>query len=451
MTQTLEIAISPSDTVFVPESPLGVRVRRPEKVNVGDATNDRYVALTPREARMARRELRRKKRTAFLLVVPLLLFLLIFFVAPIATMLHRGLYNPVVAELIPDTLSMLDDWDGTGIPNKAVRTQMSMDLKRLATLRTSGKLAAEINRHSPGASSVVKSTARKMKRQNDMALSTGGAALLLAAHKKWAGNEIWHAVKKAGAVYTDGFLLTSMDLERNSMGNVQVRQSAQIYLKLFAKTLKMALIITLMCLILGYPLAYYLATAPSKQANMLMILVLLPFWTSLLVRTTAWIALLQTNGVINSLLLNLHLVNSPLDMLYTQFSTVIAMTHILLPFMILPLYSVMKGIDPSLMRAAVSMGATPVQAFIKVYFPNTMPGLSAGALLVFIISVGYYITPALVGGTDGQMISNIIAFHMQQSNNWGLAAALGALLLALILTLYWVYDRFVGAANIKLG
>jgi len=119
--------------------------------------------------------------------------------------------------------------------------------------------------------------------------------------------------------------------------------------------------------------------------------------------------------------------------------------------MILPLYSVMRGIDPSYMRAALSLGDKPIPAFVRIYFPMTLPGLSAGALLVFIISVGYYITPALVGGTDGQMISNIIAFHMQRSNNWELAAALGSLLLGLILLLYWVYDRFVGASNIKLG
>ncbi|MCH8465361.1 MAG: ABC transporter permease subunit, partial [Roseinatronobacter sp.] len=130
---------------------------------------------------------------------------------------------------------------------------------------------------------------------------------------------------------------------------------------------------------------------------------------------------------------------------------VLAMTHILLPFMILPLYAVMKGIDPSYMRAAMSMGAKPIPAWWSVYMPASLPGLSAGAMLVFIISVGYYIPPALVGGTDGQMVSNLIAFHMQQSNNWGLAAALGSLLLALILVIYFVFDRFVGASNIKLG
>ena len=186
-------------------------------------------------------------------------------------------------------------------------------------------------------------------------------------------------------------------------------------------------------------------------ALVLMVLVLLPFWTSLLVRTTAWIALLQTNGVINSVLMGLGITGQPFEMLFTEFATIVAMTHILLPFMVLPLYSVMKGIDPSYMRAALSLGSTPIPAFFRVYFPMSLPGLSAGALLVFIISVGYYITPALVGGTDGQMISNIIAFHMQQSNNWELAAALGALLLILIIGLYWAYDRLVGADNIKLG
>ncbi|PHS78143.1 MAG: ABC transporter permease [Rhodospirillaceae bacterium] len=407
--------------------------------------------LTKEEARFARRELRRHKMTAFALVVPLLVFISFAFVAPILTMLHQGYYSPVVADLIPQTLEKLESWDGQGQPDKRVLTSMAIDLKRLAADRTSGKLAAEINRHKPGASSMVKSTARKLRRKDDADLAQNGAALLLAANKSWADAKTWQAVQKAGKIYTDGFYLTALDLERTFEGEIQIREATQIYIQLYTKTLRMALVITLMCLVLGYPLAYFLANAPSKTSNMLMIFVLLPFWTSLLVRTTAWIALLQTNGVVNSFLMELHVISEPLDMLYTEFSTIIAMTHILLPFMILPLYSVMKGIDKSYMRAAMSMGAKPIPAFLKVYLPNTLPGLSAGALLVFIISVGYYITPALVGGTDGQMISNIIAFHMQQSNNWGLAAALGTMLLILILTLYWVYDRFVGASNIKLG
>jgi putative spermidine/putrescine transport system permease protein len=213
----------------------------------------------------------------------------------------------------------------------------------------------------------------------------------------------------------------------------------------------MALIITSLTILLGYPLAFFLAHASSGLANFLMVFVLLPFWTSLLVRTTAWIALLQAGGVVNSTLIWLGITNEPIELLYNEFSTILAMTHILLPFMVLPLYAVMRGIDPSFMRAAISMGSTPLGAWSKIYLPMSLPGLSAGALLVFIISIGYYITPALVGGTEGQMISNIIAFHMQVSNNWELAAALGSLLLVLILVLYWLFDRFVGTDNLKLG
>ncbi len=407
--------------------------------------------LTREEAGFARRELSRRRLVAFGLVTPLLLFIGFAFFAPIATMLHRSVYNPTVVELIPETLVQLHSWDGEGTPEETVLTSMAVDLKRLANDRTSGKLAEELNRGLPGMSSVVKSTARKLRRVEDTDLAASGADLLLETSERWSSPELWRTVRTTGRTYSDTYFLTALDLERNADGNIQGRQSARIYVQLYTKTLRIALVITLLTLLLGYPLAFYLANAPTKTANLLMVLVLLPFWTSLLVRTTSWIALLQTNGVINSVLMNIGITGQPLEMLFTEFATIVAMTHILLPFMVLPLYSVMKGIDPSYMRAALSLGSSPIPAFIRVYFPMTLPGLSAGALLVFIISVGYYITPALVGGTDGQMISNIIAFHMQQSNNWELAAALGSLLLALIIALYWVYDRLVGADNIKLG
>ena len=413
--------------------------------------NQANVALSTEEVLLSKREFRKRKFTAFAFVFPLLLFILFAFVAPITLMLYRSFYHPAVANLIPVTLERLNAWDGNGVPDNDTFNSMALDLKRLAEERLSGKLAEEINRALPGSSSIVKSSARKVRRVENEELSQSGFDILIDANSKWSSTEIWRAVRQAGQVYTPSYYLTALDLEINPDGGIQARESARIYVKLYTKTLRIALIITLLTLILGYPLAYYLANAPNKTANLLMVFVLLPFWTSLLVRTTSWIALLQTNGVTNSTFMALGLTSSPIEMLYTQFSTIIAMTHILLPFMILPLYSVMKGIDPSYLRAAMSMGAKPIPAFIRVYAPMTLPGLSAGSLLVFIISVGYYITPALVGGTDGQMISNIIAFHMQQSNNWELAAALGSLLLILILSLYWVYDRLVGAGNIKLG
>lgn len=402
------------------------------------------------DARSARREVRRRRVQAFLFVAPLLVFILFAFVAPIASMLFRSVYNPTVADLVPATLEALEEWDGEGLPPEAARTQFAIELKRLSEERTSGRLAEEINRILPGTSSVVKATARPLGRADDAELAANGAALLVEANDRWAEPDIWRAIESAGQVFTPSYYLTALDLELDRDGSIQPRDT-QIYLQLYGKTLWMAFVITVLTLILGYPLAYFMANSSTSVANILMVFVLLPFWTSLLVRTTAWIALLQTNGVVNGTLQALGVIADPLPMLYTQFSTIVAMTHILLPFMVLPLYSVMRGIDPSYMRAAMSMGSPPIPAFLRIYLPMSLPGLSAGALLVFIISVGYYITPALVGGTDGQMISNIIAFHMQQSNNWELAAALGSLLLALILILYWLYDRFVGAGNIKLG
>jgi len=408
-------------------------------------------SLSAADAQAARRERGQRRRRAFLFVAPLLVFLLFAFVAPIGTMLFRSVHHPIVAELIPETLQRLEGWDGSDVPDAAVRGQFAQDLKRLAAERRSGKLAEEINRVLPGVSSVIKSTARALRKLDEEELIARGEAALVDADDRWDTVPVWRAIRDSGAVYTPDFYLTALDLERSEAGGIQQRDGPRIYLKLYGKTLWMALVITGLTLLLGYPLAYFLAGLRPGMANLLMVFVLLPFWTSLLVRTTSWIALLQTNGVVNSSLMALGITRAPIEMLYTQFATIVAMTHILLPFMILPLYSVMKGIDPSYLRAALSMGARPIPAFLRVYLPMTLPGLSAGALLVFIISVGYYITPALVGGTSGQMISNIIAFHMQQSNNWELAAALGTLLLAMILTLYWLYDRFVGAGNIKLG
>jgi len=186
---------------------------------------------------------------------------------------------------------------------------------------------------------------------------------------------------------------------------------------------------------------------------MLIILVLLPFWTSLLVRTSAWIALLQKEGVINDILVGVGILSDDnrLAMIHNETGTIIAMTHILLPFMILPLFSVMKTIPPSWVRAARSMGATPFTAFRRVYLPNTIVGMGAGGILVFILAIGYYITPALVGGTNGTLISNFIAHHISTSLNWGLAAALGAILLGIVLVLYILYDKVVGISNMRLG
>ena len=278
----------------------------------------RFTNLTAEEARFARRELYRRKLTALFFVLPLLVFVAFAFVAPIATMLYRSVYHPTVANLIPNTLGGLKDWTADVRPSDDVLKTMAADLKRLGKERRAGKLAEEINRVVPGTSSMIKSTTRKLRRAKDAELTERGHELLLAAHKKWNDTATWRAIRTAGQVYTPNYYLTALDLERSPDGNIQARKSAKIYVKLYTKTLRIALIITLLTFLLGYPLSYYLANAPSKTANMLMVLVLLPFWTSLLVRTTSWIALLQTNGVVNSFLMGIGVTDEPLEMLYTH-------------------------------------------------------------------------------------------------------------------------------------
>lgn len=277
--------------------------------------------------------------------------------------------------------------------------------------------------------------------------------LFLEEDEAWGEPDVWRVLRAYDGPVTAGYYLNAIDLGLGDAGIERRPLEERFYVMLFARTLVMSGLITLCCIVLGYPVAYLLASLPMRSANLLMILVLLPFWTSLLVRTSAWKVLLQQQGVVNDVLVWLGLVGdgSRLILINNQLGTVIAMTHILLPFMILPLYSVMKGIPPAYLRAAKSLGANDWTAFWRVYFPQSVPGIGAGSILCFILSIGYYITPELVGGTRGVFISNRIAYHISTSLNWGLAAALGTILLAIVLLLYWAYDRLVGIDNVKLG
>ncbi|WP_420588014.1 ABC transporter permease [Marivita sp.] len=269
----------------------------------------------------------------------------------------------------------------------------------------------------------------------------------------WVDPAIWQTIKTYSPAYTSGYFLNSVDMQKTPEGSALRDEDERIYGLLFQRTMFMSMVITISCILLGYPIAYLLSNLPSRTANLLMILVLLPFWTSLLVRTSAWKVMLQQQGVINDTLVWLGLVadDARLTMINNQFGTIVAMTHILLPFMILPMYSVMSTIPPTYVRAAKSLGATNWTTFWRVYFPQSVPGIGAGSILVFILSIGYYITPEIVGGTSGIFISNRIAYHISSSLNWGLAAALGTILLVVVLVLYWAYDRIVGIDNVKLG
>ena len=394
-----------------------------------------------------------QRRRAFLLTMPLVLFLVISFVIPIGQMLFSSVHNDKVSAVVPTFAEAIIQWDGEGLPPEEIFEIFVKDLAKAKKVRevgrTVGNMATRINYEMPGSRSLFTSTARKAKK-----IEAPYKENLIKINKKWANPAIWLTMQRAARDITPAFYVAALDLKYDAEGNViRADELYQIYLNNFIKTLGVSALITLICVILAYPVAYLLSVLPLRQSNLLMIMVLLPFWTSLLVRTTAWIAILQTEGVINDMLVFLGFISDDgrIQMIYNQTGTIIAMVHILLPFMILPLYSVMKTIPPSYMRAALSMGAKPMYAYRKVYLPQTLPGLAAGTLLVFILAIGYYITPALVGGEDGLLISNLIAYHIQKSLNWSLGAALGTILLVVVLLLYWLYNRLIGIDKLRFG
>ena len=275
---------------------------------------------------------------------------------------------------------------------------------------------------------------------------------LIGLDPRWGETATWAAIQRAAAPWTPLYLLAALDRQQDAAGQiVRAPPEQAIYVDILLRTFWIGFVVMTFCLVLGYPLAYKLASLPPRISNLLLILVLLPFWTSLLVRTAAWVVLLQREGPVNGLLQALRIADQPLQLVYNRFGLYVAMTHILLPFMVLPLYSVMRGIPPQYMRAAASLGARPLRAFLRIYLPQTVPGIGAGCLLVFILAIGYYITPALVGGANDQMISYFVAFFTNQTVNWGMASALGAVLLIATLVLFVVYARLVGIDRLKLG
>jgi putative spermidine/putrescine transport system permease protein len=386
---------------------------------------------------------------AFGLVTPLLLLIMFAFILPILVFLSRGVYNDTFAKHMINLTPLIAQWDGISEPTENMYEALVLDLKAGKKSKNIGKVATRVNRELSGTRSLFTSSARKAKK-----LEAPFKEALIEVNKKWGQIDVWRAMKITSKSLTPVFLASALDMKYTADGDFKMKsEERRIHVKLFVRTLEISLIVVLAGVVLGYPVAFLLATLPVRTSNLLLILVLLPFWTSLLVRTTAWIAMLQGQGVLNdlSVVFGLATDEDRFSLIYNKTGTLISMTHILLPFMILPLYSVMKTIPPSYVRAAKSMGATNWTAFWRIYFPQTIPGIGAGGILVFILAISFYITPALIGGQDGTMISNFIDFHMRKTLNWSLAAAMGGVLLVIVLFLYWIYDRVVGIDNMKLG
>jgi putative spermidine/putrescine transport system permease protein len=391
---------------------------------------------------------RRASAQALLLALPLLLFLLATFIAPIAILLSRSVENREVPGNLPALSHALNAWNGEGLPDERTYALLAADVRRASQEGQLGTVARRLNFYLPEFRSLLMRTARQLPE----AAPPAWKPALIELDPRWGTHDIWRILKRSAASPTPDYLLAAVDSEVTPNGSIaSLPADSSVYLSAFARTVWISASVMVLCLVLGYPVAYLLATLPAAKSNRLMLLVIVPFWTSLLVRTTAWYVLLQPGGVINSLLMSTGLVSHPLPLLFNRAGVLIGMTHILLPYMILAIYSVMKGVSPVYMRAAQSLGAHPVTAFIRIYMPQTLPGVGAGCFLVFVLALGYYITPALLGGAGDEMISQLIATQTNEQLNWGLAGALSAYLVIFTAVFYFVFNRLVGIDRLRFG
>lgn len=405
--------------------------------------------VPPLAQALAKRE-RSARARALALALPLLLFLVFTLLVPIGALLMRAVQNPEVAQALPRTSEALGGWDRKGTPPAATYAVLAADLSQLPDRADAGTLSRRLNNEVAGARSLVMGTYRAMPLPAGLSAEEAKAKLL-EIDARWDEPKYWQAIARNATPWTANYLLASVDLRRGADGSIErMPEEQRVFGRILLRTFEISAVVTLFCLLLGYPLAWWLSTLPARRANLLMILVLVPFWTSILVRVAAWIVLLQREGLVNKTLMAASIVNEPLALLFNRTGVVVAMVHILLPFMILPVYSVMKSVPPTYLRAAVSLGSPPLAAFFRVYVPQTLPGIGAGGLLVFILSIGYYVTPALLGGAGDQMLSYYIAQYTNVDVNWGMACALGAILLAATLVLYAFYRR-VSRAELSLG
>lgn len=399
------------------------------------------------KARLRRAE-RKERAKATMLLLPLLAFLLVTFLVPIGNLLLKSVRDPTVSQELPHAAALLRSWNPSDgkLPSDAVFDAFGKDLVSAKANDGVSRVAARLNYDEAGLRSLIMKTARHLGDERTGTWHSWFASV----DSRWDEPATWTTLKYASSPWTFDYYLKAFDFKRDVNGAiVQQPESQRLYVGVFIRTAWVSILVSFLCLLFGYPVAFFLANIPARYSNLFMIMVLLPFWTSILVRTTAWVVVLQTHGVVNDFLAQLGI--HRMSLIYNRFGVLIAMTHILLPYAILSLYSVMKGVPSVYMKAARSLGAGPIRAFFQAYFPQTLPGIGAAGMLTFILAVGYYITPAIVGGPDDQLASYFIANHVNTTLNWGLASALASVLLAGVLLIYGIFVRITGGAGVKLG
>ncbi|WP_018897926.1 ABC transporter permease [Rhizobium sp. 2MFCol3.1] len=379
-----------------------------------------------------------------LLATPAFLFVLILFVVPIMGFLYKSIDNSEINTVLPRTTQFLShQWQPSeDLPNEIYGLLVD-ELSAAEDVQVSA-LARRLNYELPEFRRLIMRTRTAMASMSKEDAKAG----LLAAVPQWQDKRYWQILRNSSGRFTSFYYLTALDLKKDADGSITNMPAEQRqFRQVITRTFTQSVFITLICLLIAYPVANALAKATPRRASLMMFCILLPFWTSLLVRTSAWILLLQRQGLLNNVLSSLGLIDAPLPMIFNALGVYITMVHVMLPFAILPLYAAMRRISPMYLRAATSLGANPVRAFFEIYVPQTYPAIAASGTMVLVLVLGYYVTPSLVGGPADQMIGTSIAYFTNVTLNWGLAAALSVILLVMTFLLFAILALAFGKAR----
>ncbi|WP_174263654.1 ABC transporter permease [Hyphomicrobium sp. CS1BSMeth3] len=388
-----------------------------------------------------------RRLASFGLLLPALLLLFLFFFIPIGYILFNSVNNSEVRTAFPRA-SVEAARIVTGKPaHPAFYDALAEDFSTLKDTRALGEAARRLNYEVVGYRTVVLKTGRTFGSRP--AGRGDNAARFAEIDERWTQPDFIAGFTRATRLLTPYYFLRALDMREDDSGDVvRVGEDVRVFVATLLRTLEISGSVTILCLLIGYPLAGCLVILPRGLSALLLFSVLVPFWTSILVRTSSWIVVLSKEGIINSTLLKLGIITEPMQLVFNRTGLYITMVHVMLPFMVLPIYSVMRSVPKTYLRASLSLGAHPILGFWKVFVPLTMPGIASGCLMTFIITVGYYITPTLVGGPKENMITYFIAFFVNDTINWGMAAALGTMLLGIVMALYFTIGKVVGIHRI---
>ncbi|MQV24903.1 ABC transporter permease [Sinorhizobium meliloti] len=376
---------------------------------------------------------------SLVLCAPAAVFIFVFFVLPLAGMMKTSVMDTTISNAFPALAREADGWSPPSPPTEAMRAALVSDLQT-TTPQVLGDAVRRLNASFSGFRSLMSKTTSAIRNAN------GKAVDLSAVDPRWQQPEVWSTIVDGLRPYTDQFLLAAVDYGRGANGSIEpLPPSVAANQLTFGRTFAIAGIVTGLCLLIGYPYAMLAASVEGVRRQAILLAAVIPMWTSVLVRTAAWFILLQDQGLINGALRAVGILDGSLPLLFNRFAVVLAMTHILLPFMVLPIFNVLISIPRNLLPAAAALGANPLRAFMLVTLPLSLRGIASGCLLVFMASIGFYILPALLGGAQDQLISSTIAFYALSSANWQMASALGLVLFAVTAVLYYIYNQLAAA------